>query len=195
MTNNQIRDKIVAWLSVLRKDFELGNEGLLKSERLHLDKSKVEDEIFAIKDSLSEIEKLRFEKIKPLLRNEPKTGFFLTKEQVLKDLTPLNEYVHFLFEQYFRVKIKQELEDEQFWVKTQIDGEDTHLFIGDKNDSGKKVHLISDGGTGELRIDPKDVSPHDLLAKVTTIIEMKSGKKIQSTRTSLEFIESDETNK
>ncbi len=56
----------------------------------------------------------------------------------------------------------------------------------------KFSNMISDGKTGELRIDPKDKSPHDLLTKITTVIETKSGKKIQSTRTSLEFIESDE---
>ena len=54
------------------------------------------------------------------------------------------------------------------------------------------MHLISDGETGELRVDPKDKNPHDLLTKITTVIETKSGEKIQSTRSSLEFMEINE---
>jgi hypothetical protein len=189
MNNNLIREKIISWLSIIKKDIELGDQGLIKSERLSQDKYKIEDEISEIKNELSEIEQLEFEKIKNPVRNAPKRGVFVQKEQVEKDLIPLRDYLQFLFEQNFRVKIKQQLENEKLWVKSQIDGEDTHFFIGEKDDSGKKVHLISDGETGELRIDPKDKNPHDLLTKITTVIETKSGEKIQATRNSLEFIE------
>lgn len=192
MSNNQIQDKIVDWLSTIKRDLELGDQGLIKSERLSQDKNRIEDEIVGIKDDLSEIEQLKFDKIKNMWRNVPKTGVFVDKTQVEKELIPLRDYLQFLFEQYFRTKVKQQLEDEKLWVKSQVDGEDTHFFIGEKSSSGEKVHLISDGKTGELRIDPKDKNPHDLLTKVTTVIETKSGKKIQSTRTSLEFMESGE---
>jgi hypothetical protein len=189
MKNNLIREKIINWLSIIKKDFELGDQGLIKSERLSQDKHKIEDEISEIKNELSEIEQLKFEKIKNLWRNAPKTGIFVEKEQVSKELTPLRDYLQFLFEQNFHTKIKQQLENEKLWVKSQIDGEDTHFFIGEKDSSREKVHLISDGKTGELRIDPKDKNPHDLLTKITTVIETRSGEKIQSTRSSLEFIE------
>lgn len=192
MSNNQIQDKIVDWLSTIKRDLELGDQGLIKSERLSQDKNRIEDEIVGIKDDLSEIEQLKFDKIKNMWRNVSKTGVFVDKTQVEKELIPLRDYLQFLFEQYFRTKVKQQLEDEKLWVKSQVDGEDTHFFIGEKSSSGEKVHLISDGKTGELRIDPKDKNPHDLLTKVTTVIETKSGKKIQSTRTSLEFMESGE---
>lgn len=192
MKNNLIREKIISWLSIIKKDLELGDQGLIKSERLSQDKHKIEDEILEIKDELNEIEQLKFEKIKSSVRNISKTGVFDTKEQVSKELTPIRDYLQFLFEQNFRTKIKQQLENERLWVKSQIDGEDTHFFIGEKDSSGEKVHLISDGETGELRIDPKDKNPHDLLTKITTVIETKSGEKIQSTRSSLEFVEKDE---
>lgn len=192
MKNNLIREKIISWLSIIKKDLEYGDQGLIKSERLSQDKHKIEDEILEIKNELSETEQLKFEKIKSSMRNIPKTGVFVAKEQVSKELTPLRDYLQFLFEQNFRTKIKQQLENERLWVKSQIDGEDTHFFIGEKDSSGEKVHLISDGETGELRIDPKDKNPHDLLTKITTVIEVKSGEKIQSTRSSLEFIEKNE---
>lgn len=190
--NNKIQNKIREWLLVIKKDLELGNQSLIKSERLSNDKHKIEDEILEIKNELSEVEQLRFEKIKNPLRNLPKTGMFVGKAEVDKELLPLKNYLQFLFEQYSRTKVKQLLEDEELWVKSQIDGEDTHFFIGDKTHSIEKVHLISDGQTGELRIDPKDKNPHDLLTKVTVIMETKSGKKIQSTKTSLEFLENNE---
>jgi hypothetical protein len=189
MNNSHIQEKIINWLAIIKKAFDLGDQGLLKSERLSQDKHKIEDEILEIKQNLSEIEQLKFEKIKNPYRNVPKTGIFVDKTQVDKELFPLRDYLQFLFEQYFRTKVKQQLEDEKLWVKSQIDGEDTHFFVGEKSSSGEKIHLILDGGTGEMRIDPKDKNPHDLLTKVTTVIETKSGKKIQSTRSSLEFIE------
>lgn len=189
MDNHQIRDKIINWLVVIKKDLELGDQGLLKSERASQDKYRIEDEILEIKNNLSEIEQLKFEKLKNPWRNVPKTGFFIDKTQADKELIPLKDYLQFLFEQYFRTKVKRQLENEKLWVESRVDGEDTHFFVGEKSGSGEKVHLISDGGTGEIRIDPKDKSPHDLLAKVTTIIETKSGEKIRSTRTSLEFME------
>ncbi|MEW6408147.1 MAG: hypothetical protein AB1465_05675 [Patescibacteria group bacterium] len=192
MTNNLIKEKILSWLLIIKKDLELGKQGLIKSERLSQDKNKIEDEILKIKDELSEIEQLKFDKIKSPWRYTPKTGVFVRKGEVEKALTPIKDYLEFLFEQNFRIKIKNQLENEKLWVKSQIDGEDTHFFIGEKDSLGEKVHLISDGGTGELRIDPKDKNPHDLLTKITTIIETKSGEKIKSTHASLEFMENEE---
>ncbi len=194
MDRKILREKILSWLSIIKEALELGDQGLVKSERLSQDKNRIEDEIAEIKSSLSEVEQLKFDKIKAVWRNVPKTGMFVQKAQVDKELIPIRDYLQFLFEQYFRVKVKQELEDEKLWVKSQVDGEDTHFFIGERESSGEKVHLVSDGKTGELRIDPKDKAPHGLLTKVTTVIETKSGKKIQSTRNSLEFIERDEIN-
>jgi len=86
-------------------------------------------------------------------------------------------------------KIKRRLKSKGYWVRSTTEGKDEHLFIGKRNDSGDKVHLVIDGETGEVRIDPKDQAPHELLRDVETILRIKNGEKIRSTRTSLEFIE------
>ena len=101
MKNNLIREKIINWLSIIKKDLELGDQGLIKSERLSQDKHRIEDEIMKIKSELSEIEQLKFEKIKNPWRNTSKTGVFVGKAQVDKELAPLRDYLQFLFEQNF----------------------------------------------------------------------------------------------
>lgn len=86
-------------------------------------------------------------------------------------------------------KIVRKLKNDEFRVQSNHEGDDEHLFIFDRNDhSGKHVHLVADGQTGEVRIDPKDKSPHDLLEKIITITT-RSGIKIRSTKTTLEFLE------
>ena len=87
-------------------------------------------------------------------------------------------------------KIKRILENENLKVQSNIQGEDEHLLIFDKSvKDGGHVHLIRDGGTGEMRIDPKDASPHELLLKVETVLTTKAGQKIRSTLNKLEFLE------
>lgn len=86
-------------------------------------------------------------------------------------------------------KIVTKLINDKFKVQSNQEGDDEHIFVFDREDhSGKHVHLVVDGETGEVRIDPKDKPPHDLLEKVVTITT-KSGVKIRSTRTTLEFLE------
>lgn len=91
-------------------------------------------------------------------------------------------------------KIVKKLKNDKFKVQSNQDGDDEHIFIWDRDDhSGKHVHLVVDGGTGEVRIDPKDKPPHDLLKKVVTVTT-RGGMKIRSTKATLEFIEEDDKN-
>lgn len=108
-----------------------------------------------------------------------------------KEIADLNPWIELLQEYLGRDKIKRRLEKEGLWIQSNIDGEDEHLFIGEKDNNGKKIHLIRDGGTGEIRIDPKDQIPHALLRKVETIITLTTGERVRSTLTKLEFLESD----
>src|SRR3989338_735201 len=79
--------------------------------------------------------------------------------------------------------IKKKLRDEHLWIRSKIQGDEEHIFIGKREDtSGKKVHLIA-GKTGELRIDPNDEQPSDLLKRIVSITT-KEGRRITST---LEF--------
>ena len=87
-------------------------------------------------------------------------------------------------------KIRKRLESKGLWVESVIDGGAEHLFIGKREDKyGRKVHIILDTRTGEIRIDKSDKTPHDLIEKVDTILTLKTGEKIRSTRGSLEFID------
>jgi hypothetical protein len=85
--------------------------------------------------------------------------------------------------------VKKRLEDKDLWVESKVQGGDEHLFIGSKHGSGEKVHLVIDGQTGEIRVDPKDQVPHDLLQRVEVILTTKDRKRILSTRGALVFLE------
>ena len=84
-------------------------------------------------------------------------------------------------------KIKARLEDDQLWVQTNLDKNDQHMFIGEKDASGgKKVHLIFGEG-GDIRFDKNDEAPENVLKKVQSVLTTKDGKQIIST---MEFLDS-----
>ena len=91
-------------------------------------------------------------------------------------------------------KIKKELKSKDYWVQSNINGKDEHLFIGRRDGKGEKVHLILDRETGEIRIDRKDLPPNELLEEVYTIAKIKNGPTIKKTKTTLEFINEDNEN-
>jgi len=92
-------------------------------------------------------------------------------------------------------KIIKTLKSNDYWIRSSIDGKDEHLFIGKRDKTKEKVHLIFDRETGEIRIDRKDLPPDKLLEEVYTIAKIKNGPTIKKTKTSLEFIdESDALN-
>jgi hypothetical protein len=100
----------------------------------------------------------------------------------------LNDWIALLEEFKEGRKIKAELSSEKTHIQSVVDGEDQHIFITEKG-SGEHTHLILDGGTGEIRIDPKDKSPHELIKSVQAKLELKSGEVIQITKSSLNFVE------
>lgn len=97
------------------------------------------------------------------------------------------------FENYLgSKKLKRRLEDKNLWIQSNIENDEEHLIIGDRSkEKGQHVHLIV-GKTGEIRIDPKDSAPHELLRSVETVLTLKDGKKIRSTKAMLEFEEQKE---
>lgn len=91
------------------------------------------------------------------------------------------------FEKYYAEKtIKQRLENENLWAESRTRGEELHLLIGEKEKGGKKVHLIIDETTGEIRVDRKDQSPESILKQVKAVLTTRDGKEIQTT---MEFLE------
>lgn len=87
-------------------------------------------------------------------------------------------------------KTKTEISNDKVHINSVIDGEDQHIFITDK-DSNEHTHLILDWGTGEIRIDPKDKSPHTLIKKVQARLELNNGEIVQVTGSKLTFVEPD----
>lgn len=85
-------------------------------------------------------------------------------------------------------KIKTEIENEKTFIKSVVDGEDQHIFITEKG-TQEHAHLIMDGGTGEIRVDPKDQAPHELIKSVEAKLELNNGDTVRVTRSSLNFVE------
>lgn len=100
----------------------------------------------------------------------------------------LNSWISLLEEHKEGRKIKAELSSEKVNIQSVVDGEDQHIFITEKK-SGEHAHLILDGGTGEIRIDPKDKSPHELIKAVQAKLELKTGEVVQITKSALSFVE------
>lgn len=86
-------------------------------------------------------------------------------------------------------RVIKEFKDENLYVRTVLEGKDMHFFISEKGKQ-EHAHLITDAVTGEIRIDPKDQDPIELVEKVVSVTT-KSGKVIEASmrglETSLEF--------
>lgn len=105
-----------------------------------------------------------------------------------KEASQLDDWIN-LFEEFEdSKKIKTEISNEKVHIKSIIDGEDQHIYITDKK-SNEHSHLIIDGETGEIRIDPKDKSPHDLIRRIQAKLELNNGEIVQITGSELVFIE------
>lgn len=76
-------------LSDIDEILGLGKEGLLKSERLSKEKHFVEDQLKKISKDLDERSQLSIEKTIPKWRNIPKSGIFVSPNEVINELTPL----------------------------------------------------------------------------------------------------------
>jgi hypothetical protein len=84
--------------------------------------------------------------------------------------------------------IKARFETEKLFIESRSQGADRHLLIGNKDGSGEKAHLVIDGKTGVIRIEKKRKAPEELVDKIETILTLKNGKKIRTTREVIEEI-------
>lgn len=90
--------------------------------------------------------------------------------------------------------IKHRLETEGLFVESRSQGEDQHLFIGLRDGTPEKAHIIIDGKTGEIRVEDNQQEPIQLIHRIETILTLPNGKKIKTTREAIEEI-SDENQK
>lgn len=174
-------------LGNLKKIQKLIAEGLARSEEKQQVFEDVKQKAQLFQDELYKRKAEKIGKI-TIWSKQTHDGFVASDES-----SQLQPWID-LFENYLgQGKIKKRLENEGLWVQSNIQGEDEHLFIGKRDGSKDKVHIVIDSGTGEVRIDPKDQAPHDLVEKVETVLTTKTGEKIRSTHTSLEFLEETES--
>ncbi|KKT21217.1 MAG: hypothetical protein UW04_C0008G0005 [Parcubacteria group bacterium GW2011_GWB1_43_8] len=124
---------------------------------------------------------LRYKKFK--LSSKPRTLWSNTSGYPIRGKEWISGYINF-FEQFItEKKIINRLEDKNLWVESRTQGNEQHLFVGDKQNNGEKVHLIF-GETGEIRIDKKDQSPNEIVKKVEAVLTNLDGSIVKTT---LEF--------
>jgi len=104
MTTDDINDSLSRFVQQLDELSNLAEAGLLKSERLHETKCNIEDQLLQMSSQLDERSRLTIEKQIPKLRNMPKSGIFLQKEDALKQIAPLKLTVQNLIEE---LKVRQ----------------------------------------------------------------------------------------
>lgn len=164
-------------------------DNLLTADELDTLKKKIE-EFLDINLKEGSLLFLRYRKFKDLNRRplwKNATGKYPIESQIY-----INPWIE-IFEQYLgEKKIKRRIENEGLWVQSTIEEDDIHIFTGERDGSPDKVHLVL-GKTGEIRIDSKDQTPHDILEKVEAILKTKRGEKVRVTRDVLEFLEDDES--
>lgn len=179
-----IYEKIDTALKEIRRIQSLIKEGVGKIEEKETAIKLAKDTTKLFTD---EILKRKAEQLgsKTVWKNLPKSGNpFIPK----KDAEQLDEWVTLLEEYKEKRKIKSEISNEKIQVRSVIDGEDRHIFIRERG-SNEHAHLIWDGGTGEIRIDPADRPPHDLIKSIEAKIKLKTGDVVQVTETALSFVE------
>ncbi|OGJ05582.1 hypothetical protein A2387_01345 [Candidatus Nomurabacteria bacterium RIFOXYB1_FULL_36_10] len=179
-----IYEKIDTTLKEIRRIQNLIKQGVGKHEEKDM-AIQIAKDVTAL--FTNEILKRKAEglKAKTVIKNLPKSGNLFASE---KEAEQLDVWIELLEEYKETRKIKSELSSEKVNIQSVVDGEDQHIFITEKG-SGEHTHLILDGGTGEIRIDPKDKSPHDLIKSVQAKLELKTGETVQITKTALSFIE------
>jgi hypothetical protein len=175
-----IYDKIDSALKEIRRTQDLIKQGLAKPSESEEARRFVKETAGLLTD---DIFKRKVEKLSRVTVwiNKTKDGFASTSEAAILDpwITLLEEYKD-------ARKIKAEISSDTMHVKSIIDGEDQHILITEKG-SGEHAHLILDGGTGEIRIDPKDKPPHELIKSVEAKLKLKTGEVVQITQSGLSF--------
>jgi hypothetical protein len=167
-------------IKLIKSKSQAIEESLLLTKELEEVKEKIEQFLDQnIKgDSLLA---LRYRKFK--LPGKPRTLWSNTSGYPIGGKEWISGYINF-FEQFItEKKIINRLEDKNLWVESRTQGNEQHLFVGDKQNNGEKVHLIF-GETGEIRIDKKDQSPNELVKKVEAVLTNLDGSIVKTT---LEF--------
>lgn len=191
-------------LEMLLKDiyrcYELGDQDILEAKKLEEIETKVRTEVPKIAADLNnEIFDLKAKKINSGWRSVLKSGFHNRKtaesklsawEALINEMLSDNKSEEPEDPAQTSVEvvktIKSRLKTEDLFVESRSQGEDQHLLIGKRDGTAEKAHLIVDGKTGEIRVEDNQQEPTDLIQKIESILTLRSGKKIRTTRESIE---------
>lgn len=106
----------------------------------------------------------------------------------------INPWINFFYEYVSFQTIKQRLEYEGLFVESRTKkNDDLHILVGENNNSSNKAHIIIDNNTAEIRVEDNQDEPTDYFPKIEAILTLKNGRKIKSTRESLDLM-TDENN-
>lgn len=89
-------------------------------------------------------------------------------------------------------KIKSECKNDKIHIKSVVDWEDQHIFVSHIG-SPEHAHLILDSWTWEIRVDPKDTSPSELITGIEAKLTLITWDIVKVTKSKIEFVEPDLT--
>lgn len=196
-------------LSEIHRCYELGDQELLESKKLGEVESRIQSEMPSIISELNnEVFDLKLKKInggwktvlKPGFHNrktaEAKLGAWeaLIKEILDDDRSSADKKVLSSKQSSDEIvkTIKNRLKTEDLFVESRSQGEDQHLLIGKRDGNPEKAHLIVDGKTGEIRVEDNQQEPTELIQKIESVLTLRSGKKIRTTREAIEELPNSE---
>jgi len=137
----ELKEKYTKLINELDEILSLGNEGLLKSERMYQVIYSVEDQLKEISKELDERSQLSIEKNIPMWRNVPKSGIFVRNEEVTKRVFPLKALLSELLSKQSgqtTVQVKSEMVipvgkpyDGRLYLRTILQQASSSVFIRD----------------------------------------------------------------
>ncbi|MCB9815824.1 hypothetical protein H6786_00375 [Candidatus Nomurabacteria bacterium] len=183
-------------LEQIHSCYSLGDAGVLEGQRLSDTEEHVRTQMTEIADAVgNEVFQLKVKKLNSGWRTMLKSGFHNRKtaesklaewesiiNDILKNLHPVDSVENIV------KTIKNRLKTEDLFVESRSQDEDQHLLIGKRDGSPEKAHLIIDGKTGEIRVEDNQQEPTELISKIESVLTLRDGRKIRSTRESLEEI-------
>ncbi|MFA6446124.1 MAG: hypothetical protein WCW14_02635 [Candidatus Paceibacterota bacterium] len=188
----EIETRIRTFLGQIDEILTIASMGLLKADKLHDTKKDIEIKLSELGKELEEVDQLAIEKITPKWRNQPKSGIFINSDEV-NLIFPLRDVLFQLLAKYGesnkKIKtIKKRFKTDDVFVESRSRDEDHHILIGRRDGKSDKAHMIVDGRTGDQRVEAGQQQPTDIAEKIETIVTFKDGKKIKTTRESVEEI-------
>jgi len=83
--------------------------------------------------------------------------------------------------------IKRGLKEKDLWIETRSQGEDVHILVGKRDGTSKKVHVVIDGKTAEIRVEDNQTAPEELIKSIESTLTLNDGRVVRFSRELLEL--------